>query len=281
MNMKTHFTKSKVLAAIGVLFLIGCTGGTGEGNPEFGYLSVSIKAKTGIGAAQAPIIVSPQSLAKAAVNDTLNLRDAENTPYTIQHIYSHIDQIEFTRPKEAKCISTDTVYCTDSTVIISGSRYVDLLENPSAAILKDFPLSLGVYNQMKVRFSTVVDSGDGSIPSEYRPLLGHAILMKGSFAYKGVSNRGLAIFLDFNEPIVFENAGGLAITTDSPYNWAGVFQANGWLNNLEITDCLEENLIPLGPDGELVIDSTSTCNEVEDSLFENVKHSTSFELDHK
>lgn len=264
---------------MGLLCLIECTGGTGEGNPEFGIVSVSLSAKAG----QAGVLASPgpasRTLSKAAANDTLLVFDAGNAPYAIHHIYAHIDRVELERPKGVACRSTDSVVCTDSSVVVSGPRFIDLLENPSPLILNNFPLPLGMYSRMKVRFSKLADTGNVSVPAEYLPLVGHSILMKGTFAYNGVPNRDLSIYLDIDEAFKFENAAGLTVATDLPYNWAGVFLAGSWLRNLGIRGCLDSNQIPLGPDGGLVIDSGTACNNLEDSIKANVRGSTLFELE--
>ncbi len=287
MKIKTPFGKIGLPASLGALWLVACMGGTGEGNPEFGSLSVSLraqavppaaKASTGPVGSVSPVLANASALAKAAATDTLRLMDEDSTPYTIQHIYAHIDQIEIDRPSGAACRSSDSLRCTDSTLLVSGSRFIDLLEHPSPLILRDMPISLGLYRQMKVRFSQVVDRGDGGIPGAYLPLIGHAIQMKGTFSYQGVPDRPLTIYLDFDDAFAFENAAGFAITSDAPYNWAGIFLASRWLNNLEITECLDEHRIALQPDGGLVIDSGTSCNEneIEDSIIENVRHNTLF-----
>ncbi len=282
MKIKTLFGKIGIAASLGALWLFACTGGTGEGNPEFGTLSVSLRAQTAQPvpkASASPAFAGPGAgaLAQAATTDTLRLFDEGRTQYNILHIYAHIDQIEIGRPTGVNCRSNDSVACTDSTVLISGSRYIDLLEKPSPFVLKELPLPLGVYNRMKVHFSKLVDLGDGKIPNAYVPLIGHSILMKGNIPYDSVPDRGLTIYLDINDAFAFENAAGLAISTDSPYNWAGIFLASRWLNNLEIRDCLKENKTALQPDGSLVMGSGTVCNEINDSLVENVRHSTYFQ----
>lgn len=279
MNIKTLSGKMGVTASMGALLLIACMGGTGEGNPEFGTLSVSLRARADSSAPLPRSGPGAGALAKKAANDTLRLFDEGRTPYAIHHIYAHVDRVEIARPQGADCRGNDSVACTDSTVVVSGSRFLDLLEKPSPLILKDLRLPAGVYNRMKIRFSKLVDHGDGRIPAPYLPLVGHAILMKGTFAYGGVPDRPLTIFLDFDDLFAFENAAGLAITADSPYNWAGIFLASRWLGNLEITECLNEHKIALQPDGGIIIDSGTECNEIEDSLIENVRHSTVFERD--
>lgn len=243
--------------------LSGCAGGTGEGNPEFGYISVSLRAQV------------DEPAAKQAANDTLRLFDEDNTPYTLHNIYAHVDRIEIARPQGSECRPTDSTDCTDSSVVVSGSRFVDLLENPSLSIVNNLPVPVGTYSRMKVRFGKLADTWQ-SVPDAYRPLIGHSIVMKGSFAYGGVSNRPLAIHLDLDEAFVFEQAAGLAVRTASPYSWAGVFLAGKWLKELKIKECLDDGEITLQPDGGLVIESGSECNEIEDSLEKNVRRSTWF-----
>lgn len=286
MKMKTRFKNTSILAAISMLcltisllFLIECTGGTGEGNPEFGIVSVSLGAKAGQAGIPSPAGMASRSLSKSAANDTLLVFDAGNAPYALHHIYAHIDRIEIERPKGVPCRSTDSVVCTDSTVIVSGPRFIDLLKSPSPLILDKFPLPLGSYNRMKVRFSKLADTGDVTVPAEYLPLVGHSILMRGSFAYNGVPNRNLSIYLDIDEAFEFRSFAGLTVATDLPYNWAGVFLAGGWLRNLGIRNCLDSNQIPLEPDGGLVIDSGTACNDLEDSIKVNLRGSTVFELE--
>lgn len=265
--------------ALGALSaLSACTGGTGEGNPEFGYISVSLRAQVDPPAAKRSMVLDNPSLAKHAANDTLRLFDEDNTPYTIHNIYAHVDRVEIARPKGSECHPTDSTDCTDSSLVVSGSRYVDLLENPSPSILNNLPVPVGIYNRMKIRFGKLADTGR-SVPDAYRPLIGHSIVMKGTFAYGGVSNRPLAIHLDLDEAFVFEQASGLAVRTDSPYSWAGVFLAGKWLEELDIKECLDEGEIALQPDGGLIIESGSECNEIEDSLEENVRRSTRFHED--
>lgn len=279
MKMKTRLNTIGIPALIGMLSLHGCTGGTGEGNPEFGVLSISLSARAGLPVAKAAAGWESRTLAMAAATDTLRLLDAAHTPYAIYHIYAHIDQVEIERPKGGACRSSDSVVCTDSTVLVSGSRYVDLLENPNPLILKNFQLPLGVYNRMKVQFSQLADDGTGEIPPAYLPLVGHSILMQGTFAYRGVPNRALRIYLDIHHAFGFENVAGLAVNTGLPNNWAGIFLAGSWLKELEITKCLDENHIALEPDGSLIIDNRTTCNDLEQTLIENVRKSTSFEIE--
>lgn len=279
MKMKARITITSILAAMGLVGLFDCAGGTGEGNPEFGVLSVSLGAKAGLPVFKASAGLESPTSARQAATDTLLLLDAAHTPYRIHHIFAHLDQVEIVRPKGGYCRGTDSVVCTDTTLVVSGSRFIDLLESPDPVILRDFTLPLGVYNRMKVRLSKLTEGGSESIPTEYLPLVGHSILMKGTFAYNGVPNRGLTIYLDVDDVIAFENSTGLAVTTDSPYKWAGVFLAGAWLKELEITKCLDENHIALEPDGSLVIDSGTTCNDLRETLAENVRSSTLFEMD--
>ncbi len=264
------------LASIGVLILCACTGGTGEGNPEFGLLSVSLRAESApLGAGGA--MGSGGSLAMTvAANDTLRLFDKERTPFSIDHIYTYIDRVEINRPSQGVCRSSEKVTCTDSSLIVSGQRFVDLLERPSPLILDSLQLPLGVYTRMKIHTNPLPAEDSANIPEPYVPLIGHSIMMKGHFSYKGISNRSMTIYLDFNEVFSFENSTGLAISQELVYSWSGVFQASEWLKNLELTDCLDENKIPLEPDGDLVIDGSSDCNDWEDSILENVRHSTTF-----
>lgn len=277
MNIKTVIGRIGIPVMAGALWLAGCAGGTGEGNPEFGSLSISLRAK-----ADAPALsrrAVPGALSKTAANDTLRLLDEDSTAFLIDHIYAHADRIEIGRPAGAECRGSDTVECADSAVIVSGSRFVDLLEKPGPLVASGLELPPGVYNRMKIRFGRLADPGDGSVPPAYVPLVGHSVMMKGSFDYAGVSNRSLTIYLDFNEAFEFGNTSGLAIAADSLSNWAGVFLAGWWLRDLEITECLNEGKLVLGPDGGLVIDSGSECNEIEDSLGVNIKRSTRFEED--
>jgi hypothetical protein len=279
MNIKTFFGKGGLSLAAGALCLAACMGGTGEGNPELGFISVSVRAQ---GDAPAPKYAADpisRALAKTAAYDSLLLFDEGRTPYVIRHIYAHIDQVEIATPPGAACRASDSVTCTDSSLVVTGSRYVDLLEHPSAAILDSLPVPVGVYSRMKIRFSKVDSAQAAAVPAAFIPLVGHSIMLQGTFAYGGVTDRGLTIYLDFDDAFAFENAAGLAIKTDSPYSWAGVFLAGRWLGNLEITDCLDERRIALEPDGSLVIDSGTDCNDLEDSILENVRSSTVFEKD--
>jgi hypothetical protein len=277
--MRSPIHSMATLCLLSAVFLWDCAGGTGEGNPEFGQLSVSLRAQgESVMAVSNPSLAS-QSLAKQAATDTLKVFDDDALPYFIHHIYTHVDQVEFTRPTGAPCRSNDSIGCTDTSVVIAARRLVDLLQTPSPLILENLPLPVGVYKSMKIRFANLVPESDKPIPAEYAPLVGHSILMKGVFSYGGVTNRDLSIFLAIDDLFAFENGPGLAIDSDREYNWAGVFKAGGWLRNLEIKECLDEGKIALRPDGSVVIDEKSECNELEDSLIEHVRKSAFFEID--
>ncbi len=261
---------------VAALIFSGCAGGTGEGNPEIGSLSISLRA---IGSpALAKNSDAPASFSVApsmAITDTLMLVDKQFSVFTITNVFVNVEEVEVRIPEYGFCQNSDSIQCTDSTITIAGPFFADLLEILSPAIVNDIPLPKGVFNQMKILFSKLEADEIENIPITYEPLVGHAIVMKGFFSYNGISNRPLTIQLDFDETFVFENNIGLEVASDSSYNWAGLFFAPAWFSNLEVAKCLDSNQLVLEDDGGLIINSQSSCNNIDEVIIENVKQATS------
>lgn len=249
----------------GLLLMSGCfgdrvAGGTSVGNPPQGVVALSLEAASG-----------PEVLAKAsAAKDTsIPVKDSGGTVFNIGSALVNVGQVQIKLPDGMKCSDAIKAQCELDKVKLTTSFVADLMTGLSHPDLGTFQLPVGRYHRVEIKLEEFKEK---ILPPGMDSLLsGHTVLIKGSFAYAGKSDRKFSLVLDIGEVVGYESDSGLHIEEQGLNRMGLVFAAEKWIAGAGITSCLDNGSITLDPQGDLAIDKDNTCDGLEQALKDGFK----------
>jgi hypothetical protein len=268
--------------------LSGCleeqvAGGTGVGNPSQGEVTFALVAtssstatglaKPGVGGGSGlPPTFAAGSIQAANADSALTVTDAGGTPFTILRSLANVGEIRIRLPDGMAC-PPSLAHCESDELRFEGPYVADLIAGTLTPNPGPFNAPVGGYRRVDIRLE------ESKQPSADTALLGHAMLISGTFAYAGRTDRPFSIALDFNENARFEE--GTAMVRESGANRLLVaMQVEKWLAAADITRCLDEGALQLDAQGGLRIDERNPCGNLEGTLKDGVRSSGDLRGEH-
>jgi len=202
--------------------------------------------------------------------DSFSITDAGGTTFVITEARANVRHIEFDMPSGS----------TDSTkkFIIDGPFVIDLMNGTSMPAVGDFEIKPGIYKRIDVRLDDSKLS-DGLI-SNSDDLMNATLILKGTFNYNSTPGRNFTLILKFNEDIRFQEAGGIIVREDQANEVIINLHVDEWLQDVNITDCINTDELILDVNGDLHFDDNNVndnCDAIEKTLKKNIK--TKYVLD--
>jgi hypothetical protein len=102
--------------------------------------------------------------------------------------------------------------------------------------------------------------------------------LSGTFAYAGRADRAFDISLDFDEEVRFDS-GSMAVRENSANDLRIRFAVEKWLAEADIEDCLADGRLALDSSGNLRIDESNNCGDLEGILKAGIKASGTLDRD--
>lgn len=255
------------LLAITVAALAGClgdrvAGGTGVGNPTKGSVTLAMQAAAG------------GTLAKRAASlprnpdGSFDIRDASGTVFTVRSSSANVGRIKLSLPQGVDCEDADETECEANEVTVPGPFVADLMAgtwNPDPGA---FRIPVGGYHRIDVR----LQAADKEKPGPEPDLAGHSMIIKGTFAYAGRSDRAFTLALDFDEDARFQSDTGFALQAGKN-RITIVLDVEKWLSGADITECLDNGDLTLDASGNLTAMDSGTCSDFGEPIKDAIKAS--------
>jgi len=200
----------------------------------------------------------------------LQFTDVGGTTFTITSARANVRHIQFDHAEG----SSDTT----EQISIDGPFIFDLVSGESNPVLPSFDLEPGVYKRIDVRLDDT-KSEDGLL-SATDDLMDNTFIVNGTFDYDGNANRNFTFVLKFNEDIRFETAAGFIVEEGEENNLVLSLNVSEWLQNVDITDCLDNGNVTLEQNGDLIINdenSNGVCSDFEQNIKTNLKNNYDFD----
>ena len=216
------------------------------------------------------IVSNNSSLQKSAGINSITITDIGGTNFTITEARVNVRHIQLDFPEEDS-LSHDSD--SSSQISIDGPFVIDLMNSSSNGAIGPFKLLDGTYKRIDVRLDdTKLEDG---LVTPLDQLFENTLVVKGTFDYNGITNRSFTIILKFNEDVRFEKPNGIIIREGTIKNIIVNLKVDEWLQNINITDCLNNRDIVLDSNGDLLIDDSNgngACNRLEEILKQNIKN---------
>lgn len=210
------------------------------------------------------------SSALTAADGEVRSRDASGTDFTFTEILIHVRDVELDLPAGVTCADVEGelqgARCDRDSlkVVLDGPFVLDLLNRTSTPAL-DARLPALSWRRIDFR----LDDAEGATGD---PLLdAHSFAARGDFERDG-QMVALEVQLRFNEDARVESPGGVQLADGD--RLIVDFDAGAWLTGLSIGGCLDRGDLSLDGD-RLRIDDDSDCDDLEKTLKDNIKNSTS------
>ena len=227
-------------------------GGTGAGNPGV-TVSVSFYADTGISGISLAKSLTGMELAKRE----LPIEDLGNTKFTITGASFTTQRVTFTTDPAADCAAlsgtlSDQLRCDNGAITAERPMLFDALEGTAAGLP---PLPPAVY-------TGVVFTMDSAA----------ALHLTGTFIFEDTL-RSFTIDLPLAGEVMYRLPGH-SVTLDDGDSALFVVSLNAdkWLNDIDLGECVENGGIPLDAGGNLVIDGTvppGACEAIPAMMLDN------------
>jgi len=202
---------------------------------------------------------------QAPVHGSVKIADVSGTVFTITEARANVRHIQFDLPDSSQ----------DSTrqISLDGPFIVDLIDGVAVPAIGAFEVPADIYKRIDVRLDDT-RSEDGLIALS-DPLLDNTLMISGTFDYNGNPERGFTIILKLNEDVRFENPNGIVIREGETNNVILNLNVGEWLENIDITQCLNDGDMQLETNGDLVINDhngNGDCDNLEQKLKTNIKN---------
>lgn len=250
--------KTKLLLMLSILFFaISCE----EENDEIDESLVTFTIKL----SSSNILLS-KSLAQAS----FQIADQSGTLFTITESRVNVRHIQFDLPEESDTDSSEKVS-------LDGPLLIDLMTGEITPPLDSFSLVTGTYKRIDIRLDDS-ELEDGLV-SGSDPLLDNTMIVEGTFEYDGNSERQFQLILKFNEDIRFEDPAGIVIDEIETTAMVLNLVVDEWLENIDITSCLDDGDLDLDSNGNLIINDNNglDCQDIESTIKTNIKNNYDFD----
>lgn len=248
-----------------LLSLWGClgerlAGTTGVGNPPQSALTFSMQAAAG-----------PVAAKRSAAPDgdtVLTLADKSGTAFALRRALAHVGQVKLRLPDGVGCPPAPAPPCEAGNLKLAGPFVADLMAGTFSPAFPTLAAPHGEYRRVDIRLVPL----DDWAASPETSLRGHTVLLAGTFAYAGRSDRAFTMVLDLNEEARFDS--GSSRVREAPLNLLRLrMDAGQWLASADITGCLDDGRLPLDPSGNLRIDGETACEGLEQAIKHGIKGS--------
>lgn len=214
------------------------------------------------------IMLSETSLAKVSAG-SFTITDVGGTTFTITEARTNVRHIQFDLPEGE----------TDSTnqISLEGPFVIDLMTGTSNPEIDAFEVEPGIYKRIDVRLDDA-ETKDGLV-SPNDDLMDNTLVVKGTFDYDGNASRNFTFILKFNEDVRFEEPGGISIAEGATKDIVINLKVDEWLQNINITKCLDDGDVALDSNGDLLINDNNgngDCNSFEQTIKTNIKNNYDF-----
>lgn len=274
-------TRAGILAAAAVAASMGGLGGclgdrvagsTGVGNPPQSALTFTMVADKGAAAASK---TSGARRSTLPADTSLPVADKSGTAFVLRRALVHVGLVKFKLPEGVKCDQALLHPCEADELKIEGDFVADLLAGTFTPAFPTLQAPHGEYRRVDVR----LDALDPGHPAADSALIGHSMVLSGTFAYAGRSDRNFSIVLDFDEEIRYDS--GLTRVREAPLNLLKLrLDADHWLADSDIGGCLDSGSLELDDSGGLRIDEENSCEGLEQTIKDGVKASGTLEEGH-
>ncbi len=244
-------------------------GGTGLGNPTEVGATFSMRTTHTKKAAKTSSVQSSQTDSSVLVTDSAGMA------LTIREVLANVGKVGIHLPASITCGDLTSKDCQQNEVEIMGPFIMNLMTGRSAPAIGHFKIPEGKYTNVDVQLIDLsaqeapVDSNDG--------LKGNSLVIKGSFAYAGKSDRTFSIYLKFNEDIAFSDNAGINVAepkiANKLYNVVLLLQVEKWFRNANLQSCLDEGSLKLDASGNLQIQNEEPCRQIPQLIRDNIKSS--------
>jgi hypothetical protein len=268
------FTGAVRLAAVAAsAILASClgervAGGTGVGNPPLGSATIALVASPSPSPA-----LKPASGSSSAGDSGLYLSDGAGMQFHLKSCVANVGYIRIKLPDGITC-RPEIPGCETDRVELEGPLLADLLAGTLAPDPGAMTIPVGSYNRVEIRFEAPRDDAPNPDPA----LRESSMHLSGTFAYAGRTDRTFDISLDFDEEVRFDS-GSMAVRENSDNDLRIRFAVEKWLADADIGDCLADGRLALDSSGNLRIDESSNCGDLEGILKAGIKASGTLDKD--
>lgn len=274
------------MGGLALLSLWGCfgervAGTTGVGNPPQGeviFAMVATKTPAAVaagkraadGASEGFALPNPGSPDTAAdpADTAFTLTDRGGIRFTLRSAVANVGQVKFKLPAGLKCTEDIKQTCEVDDIKIVGPFVADLMAGTFTPAFPAFMAPVGAYQRVEIRLEAL----EPGAPSPVSALQGHSMVLSGTFAYGGRTDRAFSIILDFDEEATFDS-GSMSVKVGTPNNLRLLFNVDEWLTQADIGRCLDEGKLGLDTLGNLLVDKENACSGLEKVLKDGVKAS--------
>lgn len=198
---------------------------------------------------------------------SFSITDSGGTTFAITEARTNVRHVQFDFLESSSSSSRQ--------ISLNGPFIVDLITGLSNPPINAFDVEPGIYKRIDVRLDDTKAS-DGLL-SGTDDLLDNTLLVKGSFDYDGVADRNFTFLLKFNEDVRFEVPGGISVNEGEIKDFVLNLVVDEWLNNINITECLDEGDVVLDDNGDLIInDDNGDCDNFEGAIKTYIKNNYDF-----
>ncbi|ODS29709.1 MAG: hypothetical protein SCARUB_05188 [Candidatus Scalindua rubra] len=209
-------------------------------------------------------------LSKSLAQASFQIADQSGTLFTITESRVNVRHIQFDLPEESDTDSSEKVS-------LDGPLLIDLITGEITPPLDSFSLETGTYKRIDIRLDDS-ELEDGLV-SGSDPLLDNTMIVEGTFEYDGNSERQFQLILKFNEDIRFEDPAGIVIDEIETTAMVLNLVVDEWLENIDITSCLDDGDLDLDSNGNLIINDNNglDCQDIESTIKTNIKNNYDFD----
>ena len=213
------------------------------------------------------IEVSPSDSSALTDEGSIEVEDADGSPFEFSAMYASIRDIDFKVKSPDECDEDDSVDCEDEKIRFSGPFTIDLFTGEGEPALEDFSLPAGVYKQIDIRFDKSEDAGQALGPDDV--LEGTTFVIEGRDVAEGMPIR---IKIGLNIEAKFKDQTGISLEEESPKDIVLSLDPLNWLDAISLHDCIADGEFRT-EDGVVVIDSDgqNKCKTLEQDLRAQIK----------
>lgn len=259
--------------AVSLSGLGGClgdrmAGSTGVGNPPRSALSFTMVADKGAAAAK---LAAPSARTRDA-DTAYPVVDRSGTAFVLRRALANVGQVKLKLPDGVKCTPALAQDCEADELKVPGPFLADLMAGTFTPAFPTIQAPHGDYRRVDVRLEALEPGRTAADTA----LVGHSMLLSGTFTYAGRSDRAFEIVLDFNEEARFDS--GSSRVREAPLNLLKLrMDVDHWLAESGIGACLDSGSLILHGAGDLRIDKDNACDGLEQAIKNGVKASGTLE----
>jgi hypothetical protein len=248
----------KLAAQTAVCAVIACSnnpqiaGVTGTGNPPQTVATISMRAYSQTAAMK--------STAEAA--RTIIIEDGGGSVVTVESLKMYVESITFIAAEQLDCPAQSGIECDNTHFNFTTPLLFNLIDETVQPSIAPFLLPSGKYDEVQFRL--------GSVPQDsvsYPIAAGYSLELSGTFSTPDNGRHEIHILLKLDRTIELDPDSAAFTVVESCHNRIQTqFDISGWLQRIDIIQCLDNGSVALDSDTTLTIINTFPCGELRDPI---------------